>query len=40
MWKQLQGLFPASKPSQLTISSHGQKPCHLPFDRIREAMGG
>ena len=38
MWKQLQRLFPFFKPSQLTISSHGQKTCPLPFDQIREAM--
>lgn len=37
MWKQFQGLLPSSKPSQLTISSHGQKTCHLPFEQIREA---
>lgn len=38
MWKQLRRLFPFSKPSQLTISSHGQKACPLPFEQIREAM--
>jgi len=38
MWKQLRRLLPFSKPSQLTINSHGQKTCPLPFDQIREAM--
>ena len=31
-------IIPFFKPSQLTISSHGQKTCPLPFDQIREAM--
>lgn len=38
MWKQLRALLPSRKPSQLTISSHGQKNCGLPFDQIKEIM--
>lgn len=38
MWKQLRALFPVSKPSKLTISSHEQETCNLSFDQIREVM--
>ena len=38
MWKQLRALFPSSQPSQLTISSHGQEACGLPFDQIKDVM--
>lgn len=38
MLKQLRALLFAPKSSQLTISSHGQKTCGLPFDEIREVM--
>lgn len=38
MWRRLRALFPSPKPNQLTISSHGQETCNLPFDQIREAM--
>jgi hypothetical protein len=38
MWKQLQALLPSPKSSQLTIDSHGQETCGLPFEQIREVM--
>ncbi|PZO55369.1 MAG: hypothetical protein DCF15_10630 [Phormidesmis priestleyi] len=38
MWKQLRALLPISQPDQLTISSHGQETCGIPFEQVTEVM--
>lgn len=38
MWKRLRDLLPSRKHGQLTISSHGQETCDLPFEKIKEVM--
>ena len=38
MWKQLKTLLPSSQPDQLTISSHGQETCGIPFEQVKKVM--
>ena len=38
MWKQLRALLPVSQPDYLTISSHGQETCGIPFKQMKEVM--
>ena len=38
MWEKLQSLFTSPKNRQLTIDSHGQEACNLPYAQIREVM--
>ena len=38
MWKQLRALLPSSQLERLTISSHGQETCGIPFDQVKEVM--
>ena len=38
MWKQLRALLPVSKPDHLTISSHGQETCGIPFEQMKDVM--
>lgn len=38
MLKQLRALFPIPQPDRLTISSHGQETCGIPFEQITEVM--
>lgn len=38
MWKQLRALLPFPQSDRLTISSHGQETCGIPFEQIEEVM--
>ena len=39
MWKQLRALLPSPQPDQLTISSHGQETCGIPFEQSQRGDG-
>lgn len=38
MWKQLRTLLAFSQSDQLTISSHGQETCGIPFEQVTDVM--
>ena len=38
MWNQLRTLLSFSQPNRLTITSHGQETCDIPFEQVKEVM--